>query len=358
MGEANIFENIIMTLTVKVSNEALYKTVEQAQFDLTLCKDKDTPLSAFAEASINVVRDGETNCFSGRATFMYDNSGDVVFPRYVKVSVNLLGIQKIDLIPLNSHKFAKSIFKNNFYNVASVVGTMGCGKTSLINSIFTAVSPSRKVLQIMLAMNTNAHVTATFDFAPLSVVSKEFRLIFVNTPGIPDDFDTESETSKTYLKNIINGTYGDGAPIGTIHDDGHVEIDIEKEVEKAAGVKKNKLGASNSVIYVIDGSREEGALRAAIVTAVDQITAMNPQNKIIVFTHKDELKLDEEEIKKMCVDSGLAERDKIFFIKNNIDSGIRNPETDFTCLELLQQVSNSKSEETQLNEIDMSASLM
>ena len=69
MGEANIFENITMTLTVKVSNEALYKTVEQAQFDLTLCKDKDTPLTAFAEASINVIRVGETNRFSGRATF-------------------------------------------------------------------------------------------------------------------------------------------------------------------------------------------------------------------------------------------------------------------------------------------------
>ena len=146
MGEANIFENITTTLTVKVSDETLYKTVEQAQFDLTLCKDKDTPLTAFAEASINVIRDGETNCFSGRVTFTYNNSGNVVFPRYVKVSVNLLGIQKIDLIPLNSHKFAKSIFKNNFYNVASVVGTMACGKTSLINSIFTAVSPSRKPL--------------------------------------------------------------------------------------------------------------------------------------------------------------------------------------------------------------------
>ena len=197
-------------------------------------------------------------------------------------------------------------------------------------------------------MNTNAHVTATFDFAPLSVVCKEFRLILVSTPGIPNDFDSESETSKQYLQNIINGTYGDGAPIGTIHDDGHVEINIEEDVEKAAGIKKNKLAASSSVIYVIDGSLEEDALRTAIVTAVDQITAMNPQNKVTVLMHKDELKLTEEEIRKMCVDSGLAERDKIFFVKNNIDSGIRNPETDFTCLELLQQVSNSKSEETQL----------
>ena len=211
------------------------------------------------------------------------------------------------------------------------------------------MSPSRKPLQMMLAINTNAHVTATFDFAPLSVVSKEFRLILVNTPGIPNDFDSESEISKTYLQNIINGTYGDGAPIGTIHDDGHVEIDIEKEVKKVAKIKKNKLAASSSVIYVIQGSLEEDALRAAIVAAVDQITAMNPQNKVIVFTHKDELKHDEEEIRKMYVDSGLAERDKTFFVKNNIDSGIRDPETDFTCLELPQQVSNSKPEEAQLN---------
>ena len=146
MGEASVIDDITMKLLVSTSCDAIIDAIEQAQFTLTLCKDNRTDLKTFSTAKIKVIRDDETNCFSGRATFMYDNSGDVVFPRYVKVSVNLLGIQKTDLIPLNSHKYAKSIFKNNFYNVASVVGTMGCGKTSLINSIFTAVSPSRNPL--------------------------------------------------------------------------------------------------------------------------------------------------------------------------------------------------------------------
>ena len=316
-------DKITMKVTVKVTSEELISKTTDWTLYCELRINHTEKLHIYNQSSNNRFVKPLNDTFKFNVSFAPQRrieDDDIALPRYLYAEINSRG-QKIFQaeIQLNSVNFIKTIRNSNFNQNIIVLGLNGSGKSSLCNTLATAISPSKYAIYPTLAITSESHVTQCIEYVPLFSINPCVTKTLVNTPGF---YNAKAED----LDKWIKGDYEDGT-----------QLVVKKELRKGKSGHHNPLCTSNYAIIVIEW--DANTIKKSIRDAAKLFENSSLTMKVVVFTHKDKIRnmVDMDTAKEECVNQGLVDdKGKVFFIKNYFDSNIRDPETDFTSLEILR----------------------